>query len=142
MRMTFDEPLADVPEEEIALNKATKECPFCAETILAKAIKCRHCGEFLTADRPAPPPPPPFQQPAGQSSQAPKKWYHSTMLLIVAIATLGPMALPMVWTNPRYSRTVKAAITLSVLILTVLLCYAMAKMTSALIIKPIQEMGL
>lgn len=25
----------------------TKECPFCAETILVKAKKCKHCGEFL-----------------------------------------------------------------------------------------------
>jgi hypothetical protein len=24
-----------------------KPCPFCAETILVAAKKCKHCGEFL-----------------------------------------------------------------------------------------------
>ncbi|MCH8306260.1 MAG: DUF2116 family Zn-ribbon domain-containing protein [Candidatus Marinimicrobia bacterium] len=29
---------------------ATKSCPFCAEQIDENAIKCKHCGEFLTKD--------------------------------------------------------------------------------------------
>ncbi len=29
----------------------TKQCPFCAETIHALAVKCRFCNEFLNTDR-------------------------------------------------------------------------------------------
>jgi membrane protein YdbS with pleckstrin-like domain len=32
-------------------RQRTKPCPFCAETIRYNAIKCRFCGEFLTAER-------------------------------------------------------------------------------------------
>ncbi|MHC4413398.1 MAG: hypothetical protein ACYSW6_10605, partial [Planctomycetota bacterium] len=29
----------------------TKVCPFCAEIIQARALKCRFCGEFLNTDK-------------------------------------------------------------------------------------------
>lgn len=32
------------------LKEQTKDCPYCGEEILMKAIKCKHCGEFLESD--------------------------------------------------------------------------------------------
>jgi membrane protein YdbS with pleckstrin-like domain len=32
-------------------SSQTRQCPFCAETILAAAVKCRYCGEFLNTER-------------------------------------------------------------------------------------------
>jgi len=37
-------------EEAVAETNGTKICPFCAETILVAAKKCRFCGEFLEKD--------------------------------------------------------------------------------------------
>ena len=31
----------------VALAPAKKRCQYCGEQILADAVKCRHCGEFL-----------------------------------------------------------------------------------------------
>lgn len=32
-------------------QEATKQCPYCGETILAVAIKCKHCGEWMPEEK-------------------------------------------------------------------------------------------
>ena len=75
-----------------------KKYCYCAEEIQNEAIKCRYCGEFL-------------------EKKAQEKWCFKTHIIVVAFLCVGPLALPLVWLNPRYSKTVKIVVSSIVLIL-------------------------
>jgi predicted nucleic acid-binding Zn ribbon protein len=83
-----------------------KKCPFCAEEIQDEAVKCRFCGEFLD-----------------KTGKFKAKWYFSTSAVVIALLIVGPLALPLVWFNPRYKITTKVVVTVIVIALTILFSY-------------------
>ncbi len=51
----YDTPKGDteefVPISEEDKQKSRRNCPFCGESILLMAIKCKHCGEFIAKNK-------------------------------------------------------------------------------------------
>ena len=46
------------------------------------------------------------------------KRYFKTYWIVIAFLCVGPLALPLVWFNPRFSRKTKVIVTIVILILT------------------------
>ncbi len=82
-----------------------KKCPFCAEEIQGEAIKCKHCGEFLDG--------------VDRSSVSGKKlpWYFRTAFIVIAVCSIGPLALPLIWWRPNTKPLWKIGLTVLILVL-------------------------
>lgn len=62
----------------------------------------------------------------------PSKWYFRTYVFILAFLWVGPLALLLVWINPRYSTAKKVFMTVVTLIISYVVMVLLAKSTESI----------
>ncbi len=82
-----------------------KKCPFCAEDIQDEALKCKHCGEFLDSST------------SRRVAQEKLPWYFRKAFIIIAVCSVGPLALPLIWWRPQTTLAWKIGLTVGILVL-------------------------
>ena len=60
-------------------------------------------------------------------NQNPPKWYFKTWSLVGSFLCVGPFMLPLVWTNPRFSKKSKIVTTIVVVIISFAMTVFMLK---------------
>ena len=74
-------------------------CPLCNAPVLPQQSFCPRCEQLLAGAKPPAP-------------EKPRWYYNVWIVLIMLFFVLGPLGLPLVWKNPRFSRWIKVALTL------------------------------
>ena len=84
-------------------------CTLCNDAVLPEQKYCTRCEQLLGGVKPPGP-------------SKPKKWYHNVwVVLFMLFFVLGPFGLPLVWKNPSFSRWIKIALTLAMVVYTLAL---------------------
>lgn len=52
-----------------------------------------------------------------------QKWYFKSWSLVISFLCVGPFMLPLVWTNPRFSKQAKITVSVIIIVLTYLLAW-------------------
>ena len=95
-------------------------CSACGALIRSTAKFCEQCGNGCNAS----------QQNPGQT-QRPRWYYNVWFVLFTLFFVAGPLGLPLVWKNPKLSRTVKIVLTLTMVVYTYFLVDLTLKMVHA-----------